>query len=208
MKKITTYHNAEEALKALDNGGRFYKVETQANDGIIDQSELENLGGTFADKQQMILFLAMSILILDKSEKDMIFSKMDADIIKALEKFKPKELTPHQAGFKSRISMNTIITGIPKLIDPDSGFDGSIMFPVSAGNTTILMMTPLTEEYYVYKMKDESSFKTFYVGHLKHFDTLPEKNIAVGGVIKELKFGEGEYETQGKFLDITYYSEF
>jgi hypothetical protein len=206
MKQIITYKNVEEALEALDNGGRFYKVETQANDGIIDQSELENLGGPFQDKKQMILFLGMSIIRLTEVEKETLFSKLDTDLVKAYEKYKPLSLSPQQAKFKGRLASNVIITGTPKLIASD--FKGSTMFPVSTGNSSILMMTPMVEEYEVYNIKDENSPKTYKVAHLNHFDKIYEEKMILGGVIKEFVINEGEYETKGKFLDITYCSKF
>ena len=208
MKKIITYNSAAEALDALDNGGRFYKTETQANDGIIDKSELEHLGGTFADRQQMILFLAMSIIKLEESEKELVFSKLDSDLIKAYEKFKPKELPPSKAKLKGTLSSNVIIIGTPELIDDSSNFKGSIMFPRSVGNSSILMMTPLVEEYDVYKIKDETSPKSFTVAHLNEFDKIYDKKMILGGVIKELKISEDEYEIRDKFLDITYHANF
>lgn len=37
MKQIEPYINVDEAIRALDNGGRFYNVLTHAEDGIIPQ---------------------------------------------------------------------------------------------------------------------------------------------------------------------------
>ena len=39
MKKIIPYKSSNEALTALDNGGRFYNIFTKAGDGVITQEK-------------------------------------------------------------------------------------------------------------------------------------------------------------------------
>ena len=73
MKKIEPYRNINDAISNLDNGGRFYNILTKADDGIISKSELGKVGGIFNDKQQMILFLELSISKLDNGKKMLSF---------------------------------------------------------------------------------------------------------------------------------------
>ncbi|WP_340200658.1 hypothetical protein [Ascidiimonas sp. W6] len=207
MIRIEPYKNMNAAIQALDNGGRFYKIQTKANDGIIDESELENVGGTFKDKQEMILFLQMSLMKLEESDKTAILSKFDNELKSTYENHKPRELKPHQVSLRGKLSSNAIIKGFPKLIDPKSDFEGSIMFPVSGGNTTTLVMIPLTEEYDVYEVKDEQSLKPFLVAHLKNIEKLPNKRMIIGGIIKEMKITDDEDEGEKRFLEAVYYFE-
>lgn len=203
MKKIEPYKNVEKAVKSLDNGGKFYKIQTKANDGIIDQFELANVAGTASDKQKMILFLEMSILELEESEKTSVFSKLDSDLIKTYEKFKPKRLTPEEADFEVKLSSNVIVTGIPELIDSSSNFKGLIMFPIMLGNIATFKKTPLMDEYDVYKLKDKKSLKNFLIAHPIKSEKLPNKKMTIGGVMKTLITGDGG----GKYLEIIYYFE-
>ena len=81
MKRITPYSNLQEAMHALDNGGRFYNILTKADDGVIDKAELGKVGGLFNDKQQMILFFVMSTLTLKEEEKEEIISNLPSEYL-------------------------------------------------------------------------------------------------------------------------------
>ncbi|MFA5299412.1 MAG: hypothetical protein WC389_14575 [Lutibacter sp.] len=208
MKKIEPYFNINEAIQSLDNGGRFYNIQTKAKDGIINQSELGKVGGIFNDKQQMILFLEMSILKLNQSDKNSIISTLDSDLKKTFQKYKSLELLPSEANSKGIISSNAIITGIPKLIDSKSNIEGFILFPIMSGNVTTIMMIPLIDEFDVYELRDEESSETFLIAHLKDSERLPSKKMIIGGVLKELNKSEAEDEAKGKFLEAVYHFEY
>lgn len=208
MKELIPYKNIDDAIQSLDNGGRFYNIQTKAKDGVINQSELGKVGGVFNGKQQMILFLEMSILKLGQSEKTSVITKLDRDLTKTYKKYKAQELLPSEANTKGIISSNAIITGIPKLIDHKSDFEAFIMFPLMIGNVTTFMMIPLVDEYDVYELRDEESSETFLVAHLKDSKKLPNKKMIMGGVLKELKTSEEEDEAKGKFLEAVYYFDY
>ena len=207
MKKIKPYFAINEAIKSLDNGGRFYNIQTKAKDGIINQSELGKVGGIFNDKQQMILFLEMSILKLNQADKNSIISTLDCDLKKTYQKYKSQELLPSEAHSKGILSSNAIITGIPKLIDSKSDFNGFIMFPIMSGNVTTFMMIPLIDEYYIYELRDEKSSETFLIAHSKDSEKFSNKKIIAGGVLKELKTNEEEDTANEIFLEIIYHIE-
>lgn len=208
MEKIEPYKNINSALQSLDNGGQFFNFRTKAEDGIITQSELGRVGGVFIENQQLILFLEMSLLQLDSSAKDTIISKLDRGLQKKYQKYKSQELLPSEANLKGIISSNAIITGIPKMIESKSDFNGFIMFPLISGNVTTFMMIPLIDEYDVYELRDEESSETFLIAHLKDSERLPSKKMIVGGVLKELNESEEENEAKGKFLEAIYHLEY
>jgi len=184
MKEIEPYRNINDAIQSLDNGG---------------------VGGLFNDKQQMVLFLEMSILKFSKVEKEKFISMLDNELNNSYLKYKSQQLLPSEANSKGIISSNAIITGIPKLIDSKSDFSGFIMFPIMAGNVMTFMMVPLFEKYDVYELKDEESSETFLIAHLKDSEKLPPKKFIFGGVLKELKTEKNETEAKGKFLEALYY---
>ena len=205
MKRIEPYKNINDAIKSLDNGGRFFNFLTKAEDGVINKSELGKVGGIFNDKQQMILFLELAMVQLRQSEKDTIISKLEQGLQKAYTKYKPQTLLPSEANAKGVISSNAIITGIPKLIDSKSDFQGFIMIPIMAGNVTTFSMIPLIDQYDVYELRDEQSAKTFLIAHLKGSQRLPSSRVILGGVLKELKKSEVETDVQGKFLETIFH---
>ena len=203
MKKIEPYKNVDKAIQSLDNGGKFYKIQTKANDGIIDQSELANAAGTSSDKQKMILYFEISIFKLEQSEKKSVLSKLDKDLIKTYEKFKPHEITPEEVNFEVKSSSNVIITGTPELIDSSSNFKGLIMFPINIGDIATFKKTPIMDEYDVYKLKNKQSLSTFLIAHPIKSEKLPNKRMTVAGVMRNLITTDGD----SKYLEALYYFE-
>lgn len=207
MTKIEPYKNTEEALSKLDNGGRFYNILTKADDGIISKAELGKVGGVFNDKQQMILFLELSITKLTEEKKHLIISKLEENLQKVYLKYKPTELLPSEANEKGMIASNAIITGVPKLTASKSNFTGFIMIPIMTGNVTTFTMIPLIDVYDVYEIRDEISDKDFLIAHAKGSTKLPERKIKVAGVLKELKSSKNEKKASKKFLEAVYHMD-
>ena len=205
MKAIEPYRNVNEAIQSLDNGGRFYNIRTKADDGIINQAEIGKVGGVFGSKQQLILFLEMSILRLNQTEKNSLVSKFDSDLNGSYQKYKSQELRPSEAKLKGVIASNAIITGIPRLVDSKTDFNGFIMFPMIIGSVTTFMMIPIIDKYDVYELRDEETSETFLIAHLKESEKLSNKRMILGGVLKELKADQKEDKAKGKFLEAIYY---
>lgn len=208
MNNIEPYENISDALKALDNGGRFYNVLTKANDGVINQTEIGKVAGVFNNKQQIILFLELSICNLSQSEKNLIISKFDDDLLKNYQKYKPQLLLPFEAESKGEISASAIITGIPKLIESKSDFTGFIMFPLVIGEITTISMIPMIDEYDVYEVRDENSTEPFLIAHTKGSQKLPQIKIKIAGVLKELSACKKDNSNKKKYLETVYYSKF
>ncbi len=205
MKKIEPYRNIDEAIKSLDNGGRFYSNVIKANDGVINQAELERIGGGVNDKQEMILLFEMSISKLSEADKASLFSKLDSDAMQIYEEFKPQELNTDDAGEKGKLSKNAIITGTPKLVDFDANLNWSVQFPKEIGNITTMVITPLIKEYHVYELEDEESNETFLIAHKHGTEKLSNRRVRLGGVIKELRRTSNGAGSKGKFLETMYH---
>ncbi|MFT5165875.1 MAG: hypothetical protein ACI8P3_001106 [Saprospiraceae bacterium] len=205
MKKIEPYLNINEATLSLDNGGRFYNFLTKADDGEITKGELGKVGGVFIDKQQMVLFLELSISKLNKKEKEAIISKLEGSLQSAYQKYKPHELLLSEAKERGLISSSAMLRGIPTLTKSNPDFNGFIMMPMVTNDVTTFMFIPLIDLYDVYELKEEESSDTFLIAHLKSSEKLPEKKIKVAGVFKELNANKEEKTASGKFLEALYY---
>lgn len=202
MEIVTPYTEINEALHSLDNGGRFYNLLTKAEDGIISQAELGKTGGIFNDKQQMILFLELSISELRPAEKETIISKLDENLKESYLKYKPQNLLPSEVNEKGILASNLILKGVPELIDSKSDFKGFVMVPIMTGKTTTFTFIPLVDRYDVYELRDEKTSETFIIAHSRRFDKLPNEKMIVAGVLKELK--ENEDGEKHKFLEAIY----
>lgn len=206
MKKITPYKTTRNALASLDNGGRFYNLITKADDGKISTAELSKAAGVFSGKQQMVLFLEMSLSTLPAESRKQILSSVSEDIKEAIYKYPTQHLLPSEAERKGILSRNAIVTGIPRRIDSTEKFTGFIMIPVMAGKVTTFMMIPIIEQYDIYELRDEKSSKEFLIAHSKSTNKLPEIRIKCAGVLKELKSEEKESSKVSIFLETIYYS--
>lgn len=203
MEIVKPFTKINEAISSLDNGGRFYNVLTKAKDGIISQAELGKLGGIFNDKQNMILFLELSISKLKESEKETIISKLDESLKEAYLKYKPQHLLPSQVNEKGILASTIVLTGVPELIDSKTDFNGFIMIPIMTGKTMTFTLIPMIDTYDVYELRDEKTSETFIIAHSKSSEKLPNKKMVIAGVLKEL-----EKDKQGikkKFLEAIYY---
>ncbi len=205
MKKITPAKNINDALDILDNGGRFYNFKAKANDGRIDQSELGKVAGIFSDHQEMILFLEMLMINLTVEDKNKIISMLDKTLQEKYDRLQAQNLCLTDVNENGMFSNSIITKGIPSLVESKSEFKGFIMVPIVAGNVTSFSMIPLIEEYDVYELKDTATNETLLIAHTKLFDSLPNEEITVAGVLKELKPSKDGKTGSGKFLEVVYY---
>lgn len=205
MKQIAPYTDINEAISSLDNGGRFYNILTDAEDGIISSSELGKVGGLFNEKQKMILFLELSISALDPAAKAEVLSKLDSSLQRSYQKYKAQELLPSEANDRGILSSNAIITGFPKMRESKSDFNGFILIPISTGKAMTFVPVPIIDKYDIYEIRDEVSSETFLIAHARGEEKLPEQQIKVAGVLKELKLKKGETERATKFLEVNYF---
>lgn len=205
MKQIQPYADINAAMVSLDNGGRFYNILTDAEDGVISSSEIGKVGGLFNEKQKMILFLELSISALDPAAKAEVLSKLDSSLQRSYEKYKAQELLPSEANNKGILSSNAIITGFPKMRESRSDFNGFILIPISTGKAMTFVPVPIIDKYDIYEIRDEISSETFLIAHARGEEKLPEQQIKVAGVFKELKMKKGEKESATKFLEVNYF---
>lgn len=207
MKKIEPYQSVNDAMAALDNGGRFYNLLSKANDGLITKAELAKVGGVFNDKQKMMLFLEMSLVNLDELAKKEIVGNMEPSLQEAYKQYQPKWLKASEANSHEYLAAGLIVSGIPKLKESKTEFTGFIMVPISTGNVTTFAMVPIMDQYDVYELRDENSSDTFLIAHSRSSKKLPEKKLKVAGILKELKTKKGKEGPAKVFLEAVYHME-
>lgn len=207
MKKIIPYKSSNEALTALDNGGRFYNIFTKAGDGVITQAEIGKVGGLFNNKQGAVLFLELATSQLDENAKNSLLAKMEIDMQTSYKKYKPQKLLASQVKTEGVLASGAIVTGIPKLVDSKTEMTSFIMVPITTGNITTFTMIPIYEQYDVYELRDEQSSKTFIIAHNKSKTKLPEEKMRVAGIIKELKKGKSKDAKAQLFLEVLYHAD-
>ena len=207
MKKIEPYNSISQANKMLDNGGRFYNVLTKPQDGEITSAELGKVAGLFNDKQKMVLFLELAISKLSDNYRKEVISSLTIDLQEIYKGYKPLYLTLAEANNQVDLSKNVIVTGIPKLIDSKSDFNGFIMIPIMVGKVMTFTLIPIIDEYDVYEITDKQTSNTILIAHARGKQKLPKNRVVVAGIMKELKKSENEEKASKKFLEVSYYMD-
>lgn len=198
MEEIKPYATAGEAIRDLDNGGRFYNWFTRAEDDVITEAELSKVSGAFFGKQQMILFLEMALSRLNETDKAEVLSKLDESLQVQVQKYKPQRLDTLQTDEKGKLTSSTIITGVPILQESKSYVNGFIMIPIGKAFTIV----PIMDLYHIYEFTEEGSAYQILVAHSKVVNKLrlPETQLTVGGVWKKFTSSFGENTTMAQEL--------
>ncbi len=207
MRKIKPYKNSGSAISSLDNGGRFYNLLTQADDGEISPAELSKVAGVFSNRQQMFLCLEMSICELEDAAVERIVGMLSPKLKASYRRFLPSYFSPSEAVQKGKPARSAIVTGIPKHVESCSDFTGFIMVPVSTGKTTMMMMIPIIDRYDVYELRSQVSDQKFLIAHARGQRKLKAVKTRFGGMIKKLQRKKGEPQKHKVFLETLYYTE-
>jgi hypothetical protein len=200
MKHVIPFDNSNDALITLDNGGRFYNLLTEANDGNISTQEVARVAGLFTDKQKMVLYFALSISKLKPPFCDMVKGALTNGLQQAYQKYLPQVLLPSQAVTQGVISSNAIVTGIPTKVESRQEFKGFIF--VSPG-----VLIPIIDRYDIYEMRDHEQAEPLLIAHARGSKKLPQEKIRVAGILKEIKVKTNGVETKKMFLEALYYAD-
>jgi hypothetical protein len=189
MKQVIPFENSNDAVITLDNGGRFYNLLTEANDGHISTQEVARVAGLFTDKQKMMLYFALSISKLKPPFCELVKSALTDGLKLAYDKYLPQQLLPSQA-----------VTGIPTKVDSKRELKGFIFVPPG-------VLIPIVDRYDIYEMRDHEQAEPLLIAHARGSKKLPEEMIKVAGVLKEIKLKVDGVDTKKMFLEALYYAD-
>ena len=94
MRQIQPYQTAWGARKALDNGGRFYNLWTQAGDNVIDGGELARAAGVHSSDMRAFLHFEMALMDLSEQQKTEVRSLLSPALQARLQESRPRVLKP------------------------------------------------------------------------------------------------------------------
>ena len=200
MKHVIPFDNSNDALITLDNGGRFYNLISEANDGHVSSQEVARVAGLFTDKQKVVLYFALSISKLKPPFCEIVKSALTDVLQQAYQKYLPQVLLPSQAVTQGVVSSNAIVTGIPTKVDSRQEFKGFIF--VSPG-----ILIPIIDRYDIYEMRDEELAEPLLIAHARGSKKLPQQMVKVAGILKEIKVKTDGAETRKMFLEALYYAD-
>lgn len=200
MKHVIPFDNSNDALITLDNGGRFYNLFSEANNGHISSQEVARVAGLFTDKQRIVLFFALSIYKLKAPFQEIVKAAMTDPMRQAYHKYLPQQLLPSEAVHQGIISSNAIVTGIPTKVDSKHELKGFIFVPPG-------IMVPIMDRYDIYEMRDDEHAEPLLIAHARGSQKLPEEKLRVAGILKEIKVKTNGVENKQMFLEALYYAD-
>jgi hypothetical protein len=205
MKIVEPFQSIQQAARSLDNGGRFYDFLSRADDGVITTAELAKAAGVYSERQQSILYFSMSISTLDEGSRTRILESLTEAGLEAYKKYRPLECMASEAAWSGRSSQSMVITGVPQYIESNTAFNGFITVTVPSGKSISLVLIPIMDKYDIYRIRDHVSSETFLIAHARGDERLPEVNMKVGGILKELRTGKDPDSRVTTFLEAFYY---
>ena len=205
MEKIIPFLNKQEALKSLDNGGRFYNFLSSAQDGKITTAEMAKAAGVFSNEQKMWLFFEMATKNLNREDKALIIEQFSDKLKESYNEENPKWLKENS--IDGNTAKSVIVFGVPAKVEEKSDLQSFIMVPIITAGTMTFTLIPIFDNYEVYEIDLGSQGDKFLLAHNKTSQPLPAQEIYCGGVLKEMKKGKGEEAVTEQFLEIMYFMD-
>ncbi|MBC6369002.1 hypothetical protein [Algoriphagus sp. AK58] len=208
MKQIHPFTSFQEAITKFDNGGHFYNLFSHAKDGVVSPAELDLIAETDLNKQQLILFLVMSICKMDNRSREKVLARLDGELFEMFEKYRPVHITIAQMIERGKPGISVTMVGTPKKISGNDENQGHVLIPIAVGSETSFSLVPITESFVIYELHSEYTHETVIIGHPKEKTELPERKIRVGGMLTALNEQDpGSSNKNGVFLEVQYYLE-
>ncbi len=207
MKIVRPYQTVKGALRALDNGGRFYNLFTAKGDDLVTSAELKKAAGVVGSEIRAYLFFAMALFDLEPNDRKEVEARLDPGLRSGLGRMGPTVLTPRE--FTSmRAARTCIVEGYPRQVE-DHEESGFIMIPVMTGNITTMMMMPTHDAYQVYEVyetpaKKGASCKVMWPKG--QWVTGKNERIRWGGIVKQACLTEKKSSPKRLYLEPQYYT--
>ncbi len=206
MKKVIPYKRYSNALKALDNGGRFYNIFTKAEDDNVTQAELAKVAGVHGNKQLMFLFLEMALQDLEEGDREALGRTLSKELQAARAQHAPQHLLPSEADEQGVPSKTAIITGYPRFVKDKTEFSCFIMIPIMMGKSFTFMFIPIMDQYDIYELSDEVSDTKTFIANVRGSTRLPAELFRFGGVLKETTQDKEGKKKDRLLLEAAYYT--
>ncbi len=206
MKKVIPYKRFSNALKALDNGGRFYNFFTKAEDNNVTRAELAKVAGVHGNKQLMFLYLEMALAELDEGDREALGRTLSKKLQAARAQHAPQHLLPSEADKRGVPSKTAIITGYPRFVEDKTEFSGFIMIPIMIGKSMTFMFIPIMDQFDIYELSDEVSDTKTFIANVRGSARLPVDLCRFGGVLKETAQDKEGKQKDRLLLEAAYYT--
>lgn len=206
MRHVTSFQSSEDAAHALDNGGRFYNLLAERDDGVVAGGELARAAGVFIASDKAFLFLEMSLGGLDEMERAKVISLLDENLRRAYATMRPIHLHD-ETGEDSVYAANQpfIVEGYAARLTPLQTTGVTTTTLLMVGKVFIPMQIPISDGYQMFSITHPlHGDAPFPVAVAKDGDEFADKiKVQIGGVLKEAQYPD---DNRKVFLEAMYYS--
>lgn len=209
MRELKPYQTFQGLKKAIDNGGRFYNLLTEADDSVVSRGELAKAAGVFSAGKTAFLFLEMSQQNLGSEEQQAVAGLLEAKLRKQYLRDRPITLAPSAVEEQGAEGKTVLVSGFPRYVENRKQFKGMMMVPILVGKVMVPMMIPIMDQFDVYEVFEDKRMKkpnsmvaTVRGQRLEH-----DGPIRFGGVLRKLDFEDKTEKTHRFFLETLFYTK-
>jgi hypothetical protein len=203
MRQIKPYQTVWGARRALDNGGRFYNLWTQAGDNVLDTGELARAAGVYSSDMRAFLHFEMALMDLPEQQQAEVRSLLSPSLKNRLQKSQPRVLKPSLVESDGASGVPAIVTGYPWFVEDRTQLQGFIVMV-----TPVIAMIPIVDLFDVYEVYDtpERIEPRTVIATVRGSKRLDGVHSRFGGVLKELHFEDKTGKDHGLYLEAMYYT--
>ena len=205
MRELKPYRTLHGLRTAIDNGGRFYNLFSQADDQVVTRGELAKAAGVFTAGVNAFLFLEMAQQDLQTDERQAVLPLLNSDLRDDYRRKRPRTLFPSAVEKEGTAGSSLIVTGFPQFLEDRTQFRGFIMIP--AGK--VFVMVPIFDKFDVYEVFDDrhmhkpgTMIATVRGQRLSH-----NGPIRFGGVLRKLNFKDKTQKSHNFYLETVFYTK-
>lgn len=194
--------------QAIDNGGRFYNLFSQADDKIISRAELAKAAGVFSSGDTAFLFLEMAQQDLAHNERASVEQMLEPELRAKFRRRRPTTLTPSLVDAQGKAGSSVIVTGYPRFIENKTEFNGFIMIPISAGKVTTFTMVPIYDQFDLYELFDDKKMQkpSSVIAKSRGKRLEHAGPVRFGGVLRKLQVEKGKERLHAFYLEAVFYT--
>ena len=203
MRQLKPYQTVWGARRALDNGGRFYNLWTQAGDNVVDTGELARAAGVHSSDMRAFLHFEMALMDLPEQHKAEVRSLLSPSLKNRFQKNRPRVLNPSMVESRGASGVPAIVTGYPSFVEDRTQLQGFIVMV-----TPVIAMIPIVDLFDVYEVYDtpERIEPRTVIATVRGSKRLDGVYSRFGGVLRELQFEDKTGKDHGLYLEAMYYT--
>ena len=209
MRELKPYRTMQGLRRAIDNGGRFYNILTNADDHVVTRAELAKAAGVFAAGVNAFLFLEMAQQELQLDDRHSIIDLLESDLRQEYRRCRPQTLLPSAVELDGTAGRSIIVTGYPRFVEDRTQFNGFIMIPIMAGNVTTFTMIPIFDKFDVYEVFDDRRMRrpNTMIATVRGHRLAHDGSIRFGGVLRKLEFKDKTKKSHKFYLETVFYTK-